>query len=92
MSSIDALDAQSKAQLQSYIQKAVRDGLVATEQRLAQSESLREQQASQLAELNTTLRALQAAAAAQAPSHPVATQSRPPPMRTLFDGTTSQFR
>ncbi|KAG6176879.1 hypothetical protein E4U27_004737, partial [Claviceps purpurea] len=33
MSSINALDAQSKAQLQAYIQKAVRDGLVATEQR-----------------------------------------------------------
>ncbi|KAG6173525.1 hypothetical protein E4U36_000843 [Claviceps purpurea] len=30
MSSINALDAQSKAQLQAYIQKAVRDGLVAT--------------------------------------------------------------
>ncbi|KAG6304790.1 hypothetical protein E4U44_008501 [Claviceps purpurea] len=37
------------------IQQAVRDGLARTEQRLAQSESAREQQATQLAELNNGL-------------------------------------
>ncbi|KAG5950495.1 hypothetical protein E4U58_001611 [Claviceps cyperi] len=44
MSSLDALDAQSQAQIQAYIQQAVRsDG----------TERISEQQASQLAVLNT---------------------------------------
>ncbi|KAG6062788.1 hypothetical protein E4U33_006458 [Claviceps sp. LM78 group G4] len=65
MSSIDALDAQSQAQIKSYIY--AQHGHTA---------------------IHGTQSTLQAAAAA----HPVATQPRPPPMRTLFDGTTSQFR
>ncbi|KAG5989633.1 hypothetical protein E4U52_005401 [Claviceps spartinae] len=39
MSSLDALDAQSQAQLHAVIQQAVQEGLAATEQRLAQSEA-----------------------------------------------------
>ncbi|KAG6105266.1 hypothetical protein E4U14_005225 [Claviceps sp. LM454 group G7] len=65
MSSLDFLDAPSQAQLQSYIQNALRDGLLQNEQRLAQSEAAREQQAAQLQELHQTIQQLQATAAAR---------------------------
>ncbi|KAG5930363.1 hypothetical protein E4U60_007093, partial [Claviceps pazoutovae] len=96
MSPLDALDAQSQAQIHAVIQQAVRDGLAATEQRLAQSEAVREQQAAQLAaDLNTALQQLhgaQSALQATAAANPAVTHQRPPPMRSLFDGTASQFR
>ncbi|KAG6109503.1 hypothetical protein E4U13_005806, partial [Claviceps humidiphila] len=61
MSSLDFLDAPSQAQLQSYIQNALRDGLLQNEQRLAQSEAAREQQAAQLQELHQTIQQLHGA-------------------------------
>ncbi|KAG6115415.1 hypothetical protein E4U14_000880 [Claviceps sp. LM454 group G7] len=65
MSSLDALDAQSQAQLHAVIQQAVQEGLAATEeQRLAQSEAVREQQAAQLADLNTAFQQLHGAQSA----------------------------
>ncbi|KAG5927098.1 hypothetical protein E4U60_000258 [Claviceps pazoutovae] len=95
MSPLDALDAQSQAQIHAVIQQAVRDGLAATEQRLAQSEAVREQQAAQLADLNTAFSQLYGAQSplqATAATNPAVTHQRPPPMRPLFDGTASQFR
>ncbi|KAG6280083.1 hypothetical protein E4U46_000573, partial [Claviceps purpurea] len=95
MSSLDALDAQSQAQLHAAIQQAVQEGLAATEQRLAQSEAVREQQAAQLAELNSAFQQLhgaQTALQATATTNSAVTYQRPPPMRSLFDGTPSQFR
>ncbi|KAG6147969.1 hypothetical protein E4U11_000760, partial [Claviceps purpurea] len=95
MSSLDNLDAQSQAQLHAVIQQAVQEGLAATEQRLAQSEAVREQQAAQLAELNTAFQQLHGAQTtlqATAAPNPAVTYQRPPPMRLLFDGTPSQFR
>ncbi|KAG6283262.1 hypothetical protein E4U46_007866, partial [Claviceps purpurea] len=81
MSSLDNLDAQSQAQLHAVIQQAVQEGLAATEQRLAQSEAVREQQAAQLAELNTAFQQLhgaQTALQATAAPNPAVTYQRPP--------------
>ncbi|KAG5935747.1 hypothetical protein E4U59_005408, partial [Claviceps monticola] len=74
------------------------DRLQQWEERLAQSEAARDQQGAQLLELKQVIQQLHGAqnamlqTQATAAFNPVATQSRPPPMRSLFDGTNSQFR
>ncbi|KAG6018758.1 hypothetical protein E4U19_008035, partial [Claviceps sp. Clav32 group G5] len=55
MSSLDFLDAASQAQLQSFIQNTLQEGLRLSKQRLAESEAARDQQAAQLQELRNTI-------------------------------------
>ncbi|KAG6084686.1 hypothetical protein E4U33_003003 [Claviceps sp. LM78 group G4] len=53
-----------QAQVHAVIQQAIQEGLAATEQRSVQSEAVREQQAAQLADLNTAFQQLHGAQSA----------------------------
>ncbi|KAG6240181.1 hypothetical protein E4U24_006584 [Claviceps purpurea] len=92
-SALSSLDDYSTAQIEVSI-----DRLQQGEEYLARSEVAREQQGAQLLELNQVIWQLHGAQNAMSPTqktaaaNTVVTQPRPPPMRSLFDGTTSQFR
>ncbi|KAG6021386.1 hypothetical protein E4U19_005720 [Claviceps sp. Clav32 group G5] len=76
----------------------LQDRLQQREGRLAQSEAARKQQGAQLLELNQVIQQLHGAQNAMPQTQATAAailvtpQPRPPPMRSLFDGTTSQSR